>query len=64
MLLYLIWFLLLGALTKQLHKELIKFDAEYHDIAVNALFTEIPFDSNRWLKCIYFTTEDIPHKLL
>ena len=64
MLLYLIWFLLLGALTKQLQKELIKFDAEYHDIAVNALFTEIPIDSNRWLKCIYFTTEDIPHKLL
>ena len=55
-----VWYLLLGALTKQLQKE---FTAEYHDVAVNKLFLETD-DPNQRLKCIYFSTSDIPHELL
>ena len=54
----------LGTLTKKLQKELIKFNSEYQDIAVSQLFTEAPADPNQQLQCIYFTTENIPHKLL
>ena len=52
--------MLLGALTKQLQKE---FNAEHRDVAVNKLFVETA-DPNQRLKCIYFTTKDIPHELV
>ena len=52
--------MLLGALTKQLQE---KFNVEYRDTAVNKLFAE-PADPNQPLRCIYFTTRDIPWELL
>ena len=51
---------ILGGLTRQLQKE---FNAEYRDVAVNQLFVETA-DPNQPLRCIYFTTKDIPHELV
>ena len=53
-------YLLLGNLTKQLQK---KFNAEYNDVAVKDLFSEVT-NSNQQPVCTYFAIKDIPHGLL